>query len=57
MTRRIGGVEVQFHTFSTLALDGGEWASEPFWTWWRKVPSPCQESNPRSAIIQPVAQR
>jgi hypothetical protein len=23
----------------------------------RKIPSPCRESNPRTAIVQPVAQR
>jgi hypothetical protein len=23
----------------------------------RKIPSPCQELNPRSPIIQPIAQR
>jgi hypothetical protein len=32
------------------------WAPEPFWTrWWREIPSPRRESNPRTPIVQPVA--
>jgi hypothetical protein len=34
------------------------WAPELFWTrWWRyKFPAPGRESNPRTPIVQPVAQ-
>jgi hypothetical protein len=35
------------------------WAPETVWTrWWReKFPAPHRESNPRTPIVQPVAQR
>jgi hypothetical protein len=31
------------------------WAPEPFWTWWWR--EKFRESNPRTPIVQPVAQR
>jgi hypothetical protein len=78
--RRIGEVEVQLHTFLTLAYDGGEWSAScpghftprervPGTRWiggWegprasldmvvmRKIPSPCQDSNPDHPACSPV---
>jgi hypothetical protein len=34
-----------------------EWAPEPFWTRWCRKKFPRRESNPRTPIVQTVAQR